>query len=431
MIARRAVLAALFTAALAIPAFAQSYPNKPIHLIVPYPAGGGTDFFARLVGQKMQELIGQPVVVENKPGAATNLGADFVAKAQPDGYTILLGDVATFAANQSLYKKIPFDAEKDFAPITLTARFVSVLLVNPNKLKVNSVAELIAAAKAEPGKIDVAHAGVGNPFHLAAVLFQQAAGIKLNEIPYRGAAPAVQDLLGGTVPIMFVDYATARSHIASGSLKALGVAALEERKELPGVPPVAATAGLAGFEAWPWQGLVAPAKTPPDIIAKLRDTYVAAVADPVVRQKLDRCRHRSAAEHAAGILRVSPQGSRQVGRGDQEGEHPARLIVVSRAVGARPLSLPLRAARRAMASSRPASPASTSSASVTVTPTITHAPSPQAMPSAAVTHTVAAVVRPVTSLRWESRRITPAPMKLMPAMIPWITPCTTRLSASG
>jgi tripartite-type tricarboxylate transporter receptor subunit TctC len=286
MIARRTVLAALACVAFATPAFAQTYPSKPIHLIVPYPAGGGTDFFARLVGQKMQELIGQPVVVENKPGAATNLGADFVAKAQPDGYTILLGDVATFAANQSLYKKIPFDAEKDFTPITLTARFVSVLLVNPNKLKVNSVAELIAAAKAEPGKIDVAHAGVGNPFHLAAVLFQQAAGIKLNEIPYRGAAPAVQDLLAGTVPIMFVDYATARSHIASGSLKALGVAALEERKELPGVPPVAATAGLAGFEAWPWQGLVAPAKTPPEIIAKLRETYVAAVADPVVRQKL-------------------------------------------------------------------------------------------------------------------------------------------------
>ena len=286
MILRRTALAALACAAFAAPAFAQTYPSKPIHLIVPYPAGGGTDFFARLVGQKMQELIGQPVVVENKPGAATNLGADFVAKAQPDGYTILLGDVATFAANQSLYKKIPFDAEKDFTPITLTARFVSVLLVNPNKLKVNSVAELIAAAKAEPGKIDVAHAGVGNPFHLAAVLFQQAAGIKLNEVPYRGAAPAVQDVLAGTVPLMFVDYATARSHIAAGTLKPLGVAALEERKELPGVPPVAAAPGLAGFEAWPWQGIVAPAKTPVEIIAKLRDIYIAAVNDPVVRQKL-------------------------------------------------------------------------------------------------------------------------------------------------
>jgi tripartite-type tricarboxylate transporter receptor subunit TctC len=283
---RRTLLAALAAAALTMPALAQPYPGKPIHLIVPYPAGGGTDFFARLVGQKMQELIGQPVVVENKPGAATNLGADFVAKAQPDGYTILLGDVATFAANASLYKKLQFDPEKDFAPISLTARFVSVLVANPNKLKVNSVAELIAAAKAEPGKIDIAHAGVGNPFHLAAVLFQQAAGIKLNEIPYRGAAPAIQDVLAGTVPLMFVDYATARSHIAAGTVKALGVAALEERKELPGVPPVAATAGLAGFEAWPWQGIVAPAKTPPEVIAKLREVYIAAVNDPVVRQKL-------------------------------------------------------------------------------------------------------------------------------------------------
>jgi tripartite-type tricarboxylate transporter receptor subunit TctC len=281
------ILAALISAAaFAAPAAAQSYPTKPIHLIVPYPAGGGTDFFARLVGAKMAELIGQPVVIENKPGAATNLGADYVAKAAPDGYTILLGDVATFAANPSLYKKLPFDPGKDFAPITLTARFVSVLVVNPKKLNVSSVAELIAAAKADPGKIDIAHAGVGNPFHLAAVLFQQKAGIKLNEIPYRGAGPAVQDLIGGTVGLMFVDYATARSHLASGALKALGVAAVEPRSELPGVPPVAATAGLAGFEAWPWQGLVAPKGTPPEVIAKLRDTYIKAVADPVVLQKL-------------------------------------------------------------------------------------------------------------------------------------------------
>jgi tripartite-type tricarboxylate transporter receptor subunit TctC len=287
MIARRGVLALALCATFTAPsAFAQTYPSKPIRLIVPYPAGGGTDFFARLVGTRMAELIGQSVIIENKPGAATNLGADFVAKAQPDGYTILLGDVATFAANQSLYKKIPFDFEKDFAPISLTARFVTVLLVNPNKLKASSVADVIAAAKAEPGKIDIAHAGVGNPFHLASVLFQQAAGIKLNEIPYRGAAPAIQDLVAGAVPLMFVDYATARSHIAAGTLKALGVAAATERAELPGVPPVAATPGLAGFEAWPWQGFVAPAKTPAEIIAKLHDTYVAAVNDPVVRQKL-------------------------------------------------------------------------------------------------------------------------------------------------
>jgi tripartite-type tricarboxylate transporter receptor subunit TctC len=265
---------------------AQGYPTRPIHLIVPYPAGGGTDFFARLVGQKMSELIGQPIIVENKPGAATNLGADFVAKAPPDGYTMLLGDVATYAANPSLYKKLPFDPAKDFAPVSLTARFLSVLVANPNKINVKSLPDMIEQAKKEPGKIDIAHAGAGNPFHLAAVLFQQAAGIKLNEVPYRGAAPAVQGVLAGNVHIMFVDYATARSHIAAGTLKPLAVAALTERPELPGVPPVASAPGLAGFEAWPWQGFVVPAKTPEAVITKLHDTYVAAAADPVVRQKL-------------------------------------------------------------------------------------------------------------------------------------------------
>src|SRR5262245_31676966 len=229
---RTAVLTTIIAISAVIPvqsASAQNYPTKPIHLIVPYPAGGGTDFFARLVGGKMSELIGQPVVIENKPGAATNLGADAVAKAAPDGYTILLGDVATYAANGSLYKKIPFDPEKDFAPISLTARFLTVLVVNPAKLKINSVAELIEAARKAPGGIDIAHAGVGNPFHLAAVLFEQAANIKLNQVPYRGAGPAVQALIAGEVPLMFVDYATARSHLASGSLKALAVAAQNER----------------------------------------------------------------------------------------------------------------------------------------------------------------------------------------------------------
>ena len=182
--------------------------------------------------------------------------------------------------------------------MTLTARFLSVLVANPNKLKVNSVAELIDQAKKEPGKIDIAHAGVGNPFHLAAVLFQQAAGIKLNEVPYRGAGPAVQGLLGGDVHMMFVDYATARSHLAAGTLRALGVAALTPRPELSGVPPVAAVPGLAGFEAG-LAGLVVPAKTPDAVIGKLRDTYVAAVADPVVRQKL--------IDAGAELLQSSPQ----------------------------------------------------------------------------------------------------------------------------
>jgi tripartite-type tricarboxylate transporter receptor subunit TctC len=281
-------------------ASAQNYPTKPVHLIVPYPAGGGTDFFARLAGQKMSELIGQPIVVENKPVAATNLGADFVAKAPPDGYTMLLGDVATYAANPTLYKKLPFDPAKDFAPVTLTARFLSVLVTNPNKLKVNSVAELIDQAKREPGKIDIAHAGVGNPFHLASVLFQQAAGIKLNEVPYRGAGPAVQGLLGGDVHMMFVDYATARSHIAAGTLKPLGVAALTRGR-------------LAGFEAWPWQGFVVPAKTPDAVIG----------AQPCEGERRWR---RTLAKLTPRDGRPHAQGSSQMGRGDPHRQHPARLI---------------------------------------------------------------------------------------------------------
>jgi tripartite-type tricarboxylate transporter receptor subunit TctC len=212
---------------------------------------------------------------------------------------MLLGDVATYAANPSLYKKLPFDPAKDFAPVTLTARFLSVLVTNPNKLKVNSVAELIDQAKREPGKIDIAHAGVGNPFHLAAVLFQQAASIKLNEVPYRGAGPAIQGLLSGDVHMMFVDYATARSHIAAGTLKALGVAALSPRPELPGVPPVAVAPGLGGFEAWPWQGFVVPAKAPEAVIVKLRDIYAAAVADPIVAQKIS--------DAGAELLQSSPR----------------------------------------------------------------------------------------------------------------------------
>lgn len=274
-------------AALAVrPGFAQSYPSMPIELIVPYAAGGGTDFFARLVGARMQELIGQPIVVENKPGAASNLGADYVARAEPDGHTILLGDMSTYSINPTLYEDISFDPETDFSPISLTVRFTTVLLANPDLIRADTVAGLIEQAKAAPGAITAAHVGVGSPFHLAAVLLEQAGGIKLNQVPYRGAGPAVQALLAGEAHFMFVDYATARPQVQGGTLKALAVAAPEERSVLPGVPPVAATPGLEGFEMSPWQGLAAPANTPPDVIAKLHDTYVAAISDPEVRRKL-------------------------------------------------------------------------------------------------------------------------------------------------
>ena len=270
---------------LAAPAWAQaSYPARSVHLIVPYAAGGGTDFFARLVAASMSTTLGQQLVVENRPGAGTQIGAEAAAKAEPDGYTFLLGDTSTYASNKSLYQKLPYDPQKDFAPISLTGRFAIVLLVNTDKLNVNSVQALIDAAKKAPGAIDYASAGVGSPFHLAAELFAQSAGIKLNHVPYKGAGPALQDLAGGQIGMMFVDFATARSQLNLKSIKAIGVCSPGEFYGLPGVPAVAAT--VPGFEAWAWQGFAAPAKVSPDIIAKLREAYLKAVNDPAIKQKL-------------------------------------------------------------------------------------------------------------------------------------------------
>ena len=267
------------------PVLAQSsYPSRPIRLIVPYPPGGGTDFFARLVGAAMAQSLGQPIVIENRPGAGSTIGAEAAARSAPDGYTFLLGDVATYAANPSLYKKLPYDPQKDFTPISLTGRFAIVLLVNTEKLKVNSVAELVEAARKAPGSIDYASGGIGNPFHLASELFAHTAKIKLNHIPYRGAAPALQDLVAGQVGMMFVDYATARSHLTTPKIKALAVAAPAELAGLPGVPTLASS--YPGFEVWAWQGFVAPAATPPEVIAKLRESYLTALKSDEIKKKL-------------------------------------------------------------------------------------------------------------------------------------------------
>jgi tripartite-type tricarboxylate transporter receptor subunit TctC len=265
-------------------AFAQAgYPTRPVRVTVPYAAGGGTDFFARLVFGAMGEQLGQQFVIENKPGAGTNIGAEAVARAEPDGYTLLLGDSATFATNRSLYRKLSFDPYKDFSPISLTGRFALVLLVNTNKLPVNSVQELVAEAKKAPGRINYATPGLGSPFHLATELLSQGAGIKLTHVPYRGAAPAVQDLVAGQVDMMFIDFATARSQL-SGPIKAIAVASPKEFAGLPGVPPVAAD--FPGFEAWAWQGFVGPARLSPEIVAKLNDTYRQVVARQDIRDKL-------------------------------------------------------------------------------------------------------------------------------------------------
>ena len=265
--------------------FGEAYPAKPIRLIVPYPPGGGTDFFARLVGAKMSEHIGQPIVVENRPGAATIIGAEAAARAAPDGYTVLLADSTTLAVNPSLYRKLPYDPQKDFLPISMTARFAMLLVVNPSLTKAASVKEFIAEAKRDPGKINFASVGAGTTHHLAMELFEQQSGISLNHIPYKGAAPAVQDLVGGQVPVMFLDLAAGAPQIRAGKIKALAVASARRISALPDVPTVAES-GVPGFEAWAWQGLVVPAGTPQEVMTRLRVEYSKAVGDPALRQKL-------------------------------------------------------------------------------------------------------------------------------------------------
>jgi tripartite-type tricarboxylate transporter receptor subunit TctC len=287
MLAVRSVFTIVaFAAAFASPAVqAQVYPAKSIRLIVPYPSGGGTDFFARTVGAQMGQQMGQQVVVENRPGAATIIGAEAVAKSAPDGYTVLLGDTATFAVNPTLYKKLPYDPLKDLSPVTMTGRFALLLVVNPAKLKAASVKELVEEAKKYPGKFDYASPGPGSPHHLAMEMFKQRTGVQLTHVPYKGAAPAVQDLLSGQIPLMFLDLATGAPQIKAGKLKALAVASDKRIAALPELPTVAES-GVPGFEAWAWQALAVPAGTPREIIAKLNAEFHKAIDTPEIRQKL-------------------------------------------------------------------------------------------------------------------------------------------------
>ncbi|MFO1304826.1 MAG: tripartite tricarboxylate transporter substrate binding protein [Burkholderiales bacterium] len=279
------IAAALALCAVALPAASQNYPSKPIRLVVPFPPGGGTDFFARTVGAKMSDTLGQSVVVDNRPGGSTIIGAENVKMSPSDGYTVLLGDLGTYALNPSLFKKLPYDPAADFAPVTLTGRFVLAIAVNPTALNVNSIQELIDAAKKAPGKIAYASPGTGSPHQLAMELFAKEAGIKLLHVPYKGAAPAIQDLIGGQVAVMPIDLAAGQAAIKSGKIKVLGTATPSPVAALPGVPTIA-SAGLPGFEAWAWQGFSVPKGTPPDVVARLREGYVQAVADPAVRAKL-------------------------------------------------------------------------------------------------------------------------------------------------
>ena len=263
---------------------AQAYPTKPKRIVVPFPAGGTTDVLARAAAQKLAETLGQPAVVDNRPGAGGNIGAELVAKSAPDGYTLLMGTVGTHAINPGLYPKLPYDHVKDFAPVILVAGVPNVLVINP-ALPVNSVPELIAYAKANPGKLNFASSGNGTSIHLSAELFKTMAGVQMTHVPYKGSAPALQDLVGGQVQLMFDNLPSSLALIKGGKLKALAVTSGARAAALPDVPTLAES-GLPGFEASSWFGLLAPTGTPSSVIAKLNGEIAKWLATPEAKEKL-------------------------------------------------------------------------------------------------------------------------------------------------
>jgi tripartite-type tricarboxylate transporter receptor subunit TctC len=292
----RTLLAAPFIvgALAAAPAFAETYPAKPIRFIVPYPPGGPLDAVARLLADKMKDGLGQAVVVENKPGAGGNIGADAAAKSAPDGYTIVMGAVATHAINPTLFPKMPYDPVKDFAPVSLVASVPNVLVLNQeaaSKLGIASVKDLIAFAKANPGKLNYASGGNGSAGHLAGELFKMMTKASMVHIPYNGAAPAQMGLLAGQTDLMFDNLASASSNIRNGKLKALAVTTTKRAAALPDLPTMAEAGsdkGLSGFDINTWFGIMAPAKTPPAVIARLNDEVEKALRAPDVKERMSR-----------------------------------------------------------------------------------------------------------------------------------------------
>jgi tripartite-type tricarboxylate transporter receptor subunit TctC len=278
------LFAALILCAAAPLAFAQAWPAKPIHFVVPYPAGGPVDSVARLLGQKVGERLQQPVIVENKPGAGGNIGADSVAKSLADGYTILMGAVATHAINPTLYASIPYDAAKDFAPITQVASTPNVLVVHPS-LPAHSVAELVAYARKNPGKLNFGSGSSGSAGHLAGELMKSMAGIDMTHVPYKGAAPAMQDLVAGRLDLMFDNLASAQGQIRAGTVRALAVTTAKRSTLAPDIPTIGES-GLPGFDISTWFGVFAPAATPAPIVSRLHDEFAAALASPDVREKM-------------------------------------------------------------------------------------------------------------------------------------------------
>ena len=265
-------------------ASAQGFPNRPIEWVVPYPAGGGTDVVARTLSQPFSAALAQPVVVVNKPGAATNIGADYLMRSKSDGYTVMTADTGTLAANPFLYQNLNYKADTDLVSVGLTVRFPMILVAAPD-FPANTLQEFIAWAKKQPNPVNYASPGAGSPHHLATEFFADIAAVKLNHVPYKGAAPAVQDVTGGQVPFMFVDSAAGFALIQSGKLKAIGIATPERLKSFPNVPTMREQ-GLKDFEAYAWQGLVVPKGTPVDVIATLNKALQVALKNPEAQARL-------------------------------------------------------------------------------------------------------------------------------------------------
>jgi tripartite-type tricarboxylate transporter receptor subunit TctC len=282
---RRAALALVLAAqCLAGAALAADYPGKAIKLIVPYAPGGGADSVARIVARKVGENIGQAIVIENKGGAGSIVGTDIVAKAEPDGYTLLLGQSGPISINPAVYKTLPYDPVKDFAPVTMTTAYPYILVVN-SELPAKSLQEFVALAKSKPGAMNYGSTGVGAANHLVAELFNSQAGLKMTHVPYRGTALAVGDLLGGQLTMVFGDPISVLPHIKSGKLRALAVTSLHRSPIAPEVPTVGES-GYPGFEALAWHGILAPARTPTAIVRRLNEEIAKALGDPETRTLL-------------------------------------------------------------------------------------------------------------------------------------------------
>jgi tripartite-type tricarboxylate transporter receptor subunit TctC len=277
------LLALLLPLLTAHAALAQTYPSKPINLVVTYPPGGGADAMARLIAPKLGEALGQTVVVENKPGASGQIGASAVAKAAPDGYTLML-DASSFAVNPALYAKLPYDSEKAFRPIGVIALFPNVLLVNPN-FAAKSVPDLISLAKAKKDGVAYASSGNGSAQHLAGAMFESSANVDMVHIPYKGGGPALTDVIGGQVPVFFGNLASTLQHIQSGKLRALAVTSSKRSAILPDAPTIA-EAGAPGYEVYEWNAIFAPAGTPEPIITALAAALKKALDTPEVKARI-------------------------------------------------------------------------------------------------------------------------------------------------